>query len=266
MKTLIIILSVLSFSVAAQVGFNNPAPDPSSILDLTANDKGLLIPRINTIARNSISAPAEGLLVYDTDARGFYFYASGWYSVNGWVKAAGNNNVSLSGNATVNGNTNVTGTISASNYALNNTGNGSVPVGGIIMWSGSPFAVPTGWALCDGNNGTPNLLDRFIVGAGGSYALGNTGGANAITLTDAQSGLPNHNHGISDPGHVHGTPGATTVGGTGLGYTGGSITFPLATTESATTGVSVNFSGAQNATQPHENRPPYYALAYIMKL
>jgi len=82
---------------------------------------------------------------------------------------------------------NVTGTMTAGTVA----GYGTIPIGGIIMWSGATTAVPAGWALCNGQTSnskvTPNLTDRFIVGAGGSnYAPGNTGGNNNITLTVAQ--------------------------------------------------------------------------------
>jgi hypothetical protein len=54
------------------------------------------------------------------------------------------------------------------------TTNGIIPVGGIILWSGSIASIPTGWALCNGSNGTPNLMDKFIIGAGNSYNVGNT--------------------------------------------------------------------------------------------
>ena len=61
-----------------------------------------------------------------------------------------------------------------------------VPVGGIIMWSGATNNIPSGWALCDGNNSTPDLRDRFVVGAGNSYAVGATGGsASGQTSTDS---------------------------------------------------------------------------------
>ena len=65
---------------------------------------------------------------------------------------------------------------------------GSVPTGGIIMWSGATSNIPSGWVLCDGNNSTPNLQNRFIVGAGNSYAVGATGGsASGTTSTDSQA-------------------------------------------------------------------------------
>jgi hypothetical protein len=55
------------------------------------------------------------------------------------------------------------------------------PSGGIILWRGSIASIPSGWALCDGNNGTPNLKDRFVVGAGNSYAVGATGGSTSAS-------------------------------------------------------------------------------------
>ena len=61
------------------------------------------------------------------------------------------------------------------------------PIGGIIMWSGQVSNIPSGWKLCDGNNGTPDLRGRFIVGASasGGYDPGATGGSNEVTLTEA---------------------------------------------------------------------------------
>ena len=63
---------------------------------------------------------------------------------------------------------------------------GNVPKGGIIMWSGSTSNIPSGWALCNGANGTPDLRGRFVIGAGGSYNPGNTGGGS----------IPSHSHGV----------------------------------------------------------------------
>lgn len=88
-----------------------------------------------------------------------------------------------------------------------------VPIGGIIMIDGTetPYFDIGGtglgsgkwenWAICDGNNGTPNLTDRFIVGAGNTYAVGDTGGAASVTLATTE--LPAHNHAVTDPGHSH---------------------------------------------------------------
>jgi microcystin-dependent protein len=164
-----------------------------------------------------------------------------------------------------------------------------LPRGVIVMWSGSIASIPSGWALCDGSNGTPDLRDRFIVGAGGSYNVGNTGGEMTVTLTTAH--MPSHNHGAttnSAGGHQHNiTIHGTTASANRLifGYSsgtlnttdqrsgellalegGGNYAIPTVNCDSAgahSHTVTVNNAGSGI---PHENRPPYYALAYIMKL
>ena len=67
-----------------------------------------------------------------------------------------------------------------------------VPSGIIAVWSGSEGSIPSGWYLCNGSNGTPDLRNRFIVGAGSgsSYSVGNTGGSNTVTLSTSQ--IPSH--------------------------------------------------------------------------
>jgi microcystin-dependent protein len=123
----------------------------------------------------------------------------------------------------------------------------TMPVGGIIMWSGLIVDIPTGWALCDGSGGTPNLSGRFIVGYDSTNpdydTIGEMGGAAVVTL------------GINEiPAHTHGA--VTREPNTG----GGSFAIGNAgTTGSATT-------GSAGGSLPHENRPPYYTLAYIIKL
>lgn len=82
-----------------------------------------------------------------------------------------------------------------------------VPLGGIIMWSGASNAIPTGWALCDGKNGTPDLRDKFIVGAGNAYRPGDAGGEVTVRLTTNE--LPAHTHSVtgtaaSAGNHTHG--------------------------------------------------------------
>ena len=119
--------------------------------------------------------------------------------------------------------------------------------GMIMMYNGS--SAPSGWAICDGQNGTPDLRDRFIVGTGSSYSLGNTGGANSVTLTTAQ--MPSHKHTTS----VDNTNLFPSSGQTSIGF-GGAGSYP------ATTFTMNNEGGGQ----AHENRPPYYALMFIMKL
>lgn len=280
MKTLVLVLLThISMGIAyAQVGFGNPAPDPSSILDLTANDKGLLIPRMPKSLREAIMSPAQGLLVFETPGTtgandngnrgGFYYYiGTQWYSLNEWDRVAGSSNVSLSGSVSI------TGTMTASNYTLNTNGNGPVPAGGIIMWSGSIGSIPTGWALCNGSNGTPDLRDRFIVGAGSSYGVTATGGQNNVTLTTNE--LPAHSHSMNSAGsHTHTVTGqwggdngdhsnTATLGAGDKGPTETGFNFSHTSSSSGAHTHTINNAGSG---LPFDNRPPYYALAYIMKL
>ncbi|MEG6550185.1 phage tail protein [Desulfocurvibacter africanus] len=129
------------------------------------------------------------------------------------------------------------------------TAHGSMPTGGIIMWSGAIDAVPQGWALCDGQNGTPDLRGRFIVGAGDSYAVCSTGGSlvtQVRTLTTAQ--MPSHGHTCAASAQDH--EGSGSFGGNSTGRA-----FNLGTDASG--------SGQGHS---HDYAPPYYALCFIMKL
>lgn len=119
-----------------------------------------------------------------------------------------------------------------------------IPAGAITMWSGATATIPSGWALCNGSNGTPDLRDRFVIGAGNIYSVGATGGEAQHTLTVEE--MPSHNHqeygtGIITGNHIYrGGGGQLGLSDDSTGYTGG---------------------GAA-----HNNLPPYYALAFIMKL
>ena len=120
---------------------------------------------------------------------------------------------------------------------------GGVPTGGIIMWSGATNNIPSGWALCDGNNGTPNLQDKFIVGAGSSYAVAATGGSKDATLVS-------HTHNLL---YNHGS----------FGGSSGAVT-PRSGNSPVTPGISGRVS-TEGSSATNANLPPYYALAYIMK-
>jgi microcystin-dependent protein len=136
----------------------------------------------------------------------------------------------------------------------------SIPSGGIILWSGAANAIPYGWVLCDGNNSTPNLVDRFVLGAGTTTpAKGTTGGSkDAIVVS--------HSHTVTDPGHAHtiplynGVSSGSFVKNTSMSTQQGTQT---PGTNSATTGISIAATGAAGT---NANLPPYYALCYIMKL
>ena len=127
-----------------------------------------------------------------------------------------------------------------------------LPIGSIIMWSGT--TIPTNWALCNGANGTPDLRDRFVVGAGSSYSIGATGGVNTVTLTKDQ--MPEHKHLMWFNGNNANNPWGQAVN-----------TYKSPTDRGIlSTEMSLNYNSPVGKNEPHENRPPYYALAYIMKI
>jgi len=150
-----------------------------------------------------------------------------------------------------------------------------LPPGAIIMWSGSINDIPVGWALCDGRNGTPDLRDRFIVGAGGSYNVGDTGGADTVTLTTNQ--IPRHDHGsgtlTADTAglhrHMYARPQINNIrtGSEEEALVRVVVTEDRVTSDAGDhTHTISGYTAYTGSGQPHENRPPYYALAYIMKL
>jgi len=218
------------------------------------------------------------------------------------------NSVSIEGARVVNVSTPVAYDDSATKGYVDN----SLPAGTILMWGGPGGSIPPGWLLCNGaavsrtaygrlfaaigtthggGDGSttfnlPDLRDRFIVGAGLNYAVGNTGGANAVTLTINE--IPEHNHGgatgstdvahthtINDPGHSHRTPFTLS----NLAASGGWVVARDAGeygdfTTTNQTGITINNSGPLNHNHTislqgggaaHENRPPYFALCYIIK-
>ncbi len=135
----------------------------------------------------------------------------------------------------------------------------SLPTGIITLWSGSSASIPAGWLLCDGTNSTPDLRDRFVVGAGSTYAVGATGGSANATLVSHT-----HTATVTDPGHTHNLPGSTSSGGTTQTQLGVNATAQNGSTATATTGISVGIS-TEGSSATNANLPPYYALCYIMK-
>lgn len=217
-----------------------------------SDNQGLMVPRVTTLQRNNINpgTTEDGLVVYDTDQKHLFYYHSnyGWQELN------------------------------------------PLPKGTIIMWSGT--AAPSGWAICNGSNGTPDLRGRFIVASGKNpspvggdnnpnYTVNQEAGLNQVKLTAAESGLPshhhsiNHTHSITDPGHTHKVDdhGLEDVADKNSQAAYNRNAYNYIQTGSSTTGITINtFSGnsgnvtATDASSPHENRPAYYVLAFIMKL
>jgi hypothetical protein len=143
-----------------------------------------------------------------------------------------------------------------------------IPSGSIILWSGSIGSIPSGWVLCNGSNGTPDLRNRFIVGAGSTYAVDASGGsADAIVVSHTHTATS----AVTDPGHTHNITSSMIgdSGGTGEftgvnGSPGGTIRSDrvLSKTTGITVATTVNSAGSSGT---NANLPPYYALCYIMK-
>ena len=139
----------------------------------------------------------------------------------------------------------------------------NLPIGVIIMWSGSTSGLPYGWVLCDGSTypvgstgtiTTPDLRSKFIVGASNAnngpggltiYNVGSVGGEETHTLSQGE--MPLHSHFVNSI-----SPGGTLPG------------FAYHNDNQLVSEGSISESAGSNL--PHENRPPYYALAFIMKI
>ena len=400
-------LLLLAISVEAQVGINNPNPHTSAILDLSSTSKGLLIPRMTTSDRTSISDPAPGLMVYDTDDQMYYFkHPDYWGALNPfnfrdgatfrthpkmldmnlfevssgdqadvgnsprlWVdgqlivagtfeRPPGTHGLLVEGDSRFKGNVTFdiqpsfeatapegtfgeTDTSDPNNLAYKTSfvGYGTIPLGGIIMWSGNPDALPPGWEICDGVQPSPvpqdalgnpivipDLRERFIVGAGGSvngiendddsgvegvgYNWKDKGGSISVTIDSLN--MPSHSHDIDhyhftdDPGHAHGLDGWTGGTGNGINLENNSEDKRFNSTNNATTGLKIkklsetqtvtrqvsipenpgcitfpgippcptetvtqsqsHFSATAGKGDPLEVIPPYYALAFIIRV
>ena len=108
--------------------------------------------------------------------------------------------------------------------------------GMILLWSGAIADIPSGWALCNGTNGTPNLENRFVVGAGDTYVVG------------ASDGAVSHYHSMGNDTHTHLLAAGSNV------QAGGDL------------GFNTDPPSPAGSSDASDHRPPYYALAYIMKL
>ena len=170
--------------------------------------------------------------------------------------------------------------------------NAFVPVGGIIMWNGTIAEAEalTNWSICDGQNGTPDLRDKFVMGVGSSTpnhtstaTKGETGGANSYTL--ALNQMPEHKHDVSDSGHSH------TITDPGHAHTwsrqdaqinasyrpwpanNNDVVESVVNTSNETTGITGTNDGNANISETLkggntaiDNRPAYFALCYIIRV
>jgi microcystin-dependent protein len=184
----------------------------------------------------------------------------------------------VNGDITQSGNVSTSGIVTATTFV----GNGITPIGGIIIWSGATNAVPGGWSLCDGSNGTPDLRERFVVGAGGDnstvagstgYAVNATGGSNdAVLVSHDHTATSTSTSTVTDPGHAHtfDSHNDDNNDGNTLNDRSNNPNQQTMTSSSETTGITVatvttTTISTEGESGDNKNLPPYYALAYIMR-
>lgn len=189
--------------------------------------------------------------------------------------------ITSSGTLAITGNLTLDGASGTSGQVIVSAGSGNTPTWGnafvagmIMMWSGSIASIPTGWALCDGTSGTPNLQDRFVIGAGSSYAVAATGGSkdaivvsHSHTVSGSTTTAGDHVHSILLSGLNTAEPRAAariTAGNDGYDQAGAAGNY-LSTAGNHTHSIS-GTTNTQGSSATNANLPPYYALAYIMKL
>ena len=144
-----------------------------------------------------------------------------------------------------------------------------------MMWSGTIATIPTGWVLCNGSNSTPDLRNRFVIGAHSDtagVAYTTVTGSNTTSGGTKDAINVSHSHtatsSVTDPGHTHtsSSNGAPNGGGAGACFSSGQSNTPGQTTLSNTTGITVGTTiSTEGSSGTNQNLPPYYALAYIMK-
>jgi len=180
-----------------------------------------------------------------------------------------------SGQVDITGAFRLDGTAGASGQVLLSAGGSTTPTWGnafvagmIMMWSGTIATIPSGWLLCNGSSGTPDLRNRFIIGA---HSDDSGTAKTTVTGTSTQTGgskdaiVVSHTHTatVTDPGHTH-TPGSISTSNTNQGTGGGASVQNPGAIPSAVTGISVANS-TEGSSGTNANLVPYFALAYIMK-
>ncbi len=208
--------------------------------EISPRQKLLAVP-VASMALDAVAASGD----LTVNGRAF----AGTARISGTATAAA---LSTTLDATVKGNLSVGGTLS---------GFGAFPVGAIVIWHGSVDSIPDGWKLCNGQNGTPDLRDRFVAGADGEYAVGAKGGEKTHALSMDE--MPSHRHEwVGDDALAGIEPGASeAIRVTTTRYDAES---KLSSDPSWASHVYATSSVGGGGV--HENRPPYYALCFIMRV
>jgi hypothetical protein len=274
--------AIISLSTLTGAPFNVFIPPVSKLYVFVNTSSYAATVYASTVAGNTTAAGSGVSLAANSKS---FVYCDGTNVVDAINHVSGNffteGNLQVSGTTTLGGNPTLALQAATKQYVDSAIASG-FPSGGIVMWSGLISAIPSGWYLCNGANGTPDLRDRFIVGAGSSYAVNATGGS-------ADSTLPSHTHTYSGNtnnagSHHHPLWGGSAVGNTkGLREAGavvisaGDRNTSMAFYDTLTSGQQIiddngnhnhSFSGtttSSGVTPTGTNLPPYFALAYIMK-
>ena len=149
---------------------------------------------------------------------------------------------------------------------IDSSGNASAFVTGmIILWYGDTTNIPGGWVLCNGSNSTPDLRDRFIIGAGNNFTAGSTGGSNSVTLSEAN--LPSHRHFVvsNSFGGQNRTGSNVSANNQVAKGTGAGNLYESYNLASTGGSASAGRSSSVGSGTAFDNKPLYHALCYIMK-
>jgi hypothetical protein len=267
----------------------------TTVPQLTVDAKG----RILAVSNIAITFPAQTLISNTTEITANTVSGTPGLNLTATGVTAGTYGGAVNvPQITVDSKGRITGVTSIPVNSTLNTLNVGIPIGTIAIWSGALATIPDGWQLADGTNGTLDLRDRFVVGAGSLYNPGTTGGSadaalpshtHTATSTSTFTGaaLGTHSHGVTDNGHTHtvtNTGGAHNAAVPGGNYAAGSGfggTAQGSASSTSTTGISIQAQSAgtpsgtvvttttlstEGVTASNRNLPPYYALYYIQKM
>ena len=259
---------ITAFNIGDVITFVNPA----------FNDQPTVVTFKPTAQTTTTSVPNDLKgTVYASSSTLYVSHSDYVYNNEGWIKVSADHvpKQLIDGSTAITQPNNDDSTKIATTEFVKNSVDAvfAVPAGGIILWSGSIANIPAGWALCDGDDGTPDLRDRFVVGAGNTYAVGSSGGS----LTTGSGG--DHDHGgtntteltVSNEGWSTGggAPGTITQGTLLAGSGNLEIGEVLESIRAANSPLSIgshSHSIPSSGNHTHSILPPYYALCYIMKL
>lgn len=247
---LFFIFLALTSSFTAQIGVNNPTPDPSAVLDLSGGantGKGLLLPTTTNVI--GVTAPARGLIVLDSVTNEVYIYnqdSARWYSTSSWVREFGVNTIQTNFPTTINNDLTISGKTTVEDVQVNdnisgqnNTSyieniNGAVPPGTMVLWTGTIANIPYGWGLCNGSyyrydgsvcctnctpiqelqcRNTPGTL--FAPNMGGRFPVGyEPGNTDYDEIVTDIGGETRHRLTMAElPNHTHNYSGSTSTDG-----------------------------------------------------